>query len=337
MTSTIKAQYTPSADRKEYICLRCGAEWTELEVLSLYSDEGFECQHCGALLERTEDVKGSEGIDRTGHEKNSKLMAQLDRMLKLLKQIDSVDIPQYDFETAWDHKIDVVRNQHTHQTRPSLAAPSTKQAAVRGNTRTDASAIEISLTSSAEKSAAEQAAEAARKAALEKQNALPIWHTHSTISTAPGNVTRLKAEAIVDIKTDNFKDEEEQKSNLDALGDIASYYAEIARKKELEADEEASSAEEDDDDDENEFEDVGVSETGTPAVVSSSSLAAASPHITGIKRELESQSSSSVSQTAAATPATPPDDSPAVKKIKVYHDAKKEEESDEDDEVFENV
>jgi transcription initiation factor TFIIE subunit alpha len=337
LTSTIKAQYTPSADRKEYICLRCGAEWTELDVLSLYSDEGFECQHCGAVLERTEDVKGSDGIDRTGHEKNSKLMAQLDRMLKLLKQIDSVDIPQYDFETAWDHKIDVVRNQHTHQTRPSLAAPSAKQAAVRGNTRTDASAIEISLTSSAEKSAAEQTAEATRKAALEKQNALPVWHTHSTISTAPGSANRLKSEAIVDIKAESFKDEEEQKSDLDAFDDIATYYAEIARKKELEADEEASSAEEEDDDEENEFEDVGVSGTGTPAVVSTSGMAAVSPPITGVKRGLESQSSSSVSQTAAATPATPPDDGPATKKPKVCHDPKKDEESDEDDEVFENV
>jgi transcription initiation factor TFIIE subunit alpha len=232
--------------------LRCNAEWTELDVLSLYSEEGFVCQQCGAILIGAEDVKGTEGIDRTGHEKNSKLMAQLDKILKLLKQIDSSEIPPNDFDTAWDHKVDVIRNQHINPTRPTLATPSAKQAAVRGNTRTDATAIEVSLTSSAEKSAAEQAEEAARKAAFEKQNALPAWHTHSTVSTAAGNVGHIKTEADADVKPDTK--EEEQKPNLEALDDIAAYYAEMAREKELEWEEDASSAEEEEEENENDWE-----------------------------------------------------------------------------------
>lgn len=345
LTSTIKAQYTPSEDRKEYICLRCGAEWTELDVLSLYSDEGFECQSCGAILERTEDVKGKEGIDRTGHETNSRLMAQLDDMLKLLKQIDSTDIPLNDFETAWDHKVDVIRNQDTNPTRPAIAAATNRQTAVRGNTRTDATAIEVSLTSSAEKSAAEQAAATARKAALEKQNALPVWHTHSTVSTTAGNVNHIKSEANLDIKPE-IKDEEEQKQDLDALDDIAAYYAEIARAKA----EEASSPEEDSDEGEDEFEDVGGisgsgSTMGTPTPMMSGGIGPTSapsvpPPIAGIKRDLDSESSSSAPHTAAATPATPAEeDGPAAKKIKAEEAEIKEEEedSDEDDEEFEDV
>lgn len=343
LTSTIKAQYTPSEERKEYICLRCGEEWTELDVLSLYNEEGFECQSCGAILERTEDVKGTDGIDRTGHEKNSKLMAQLDGMLKLLKQIDATEIPPNDFETAWDHKVDVVRNQQTHPSRPAVAVTSSKQEAVRGNTRTDANAIEVSLTSSAEKSAAEQAAEQARKAALEKQNALPVWHTHSTVSTTAGNVNPIKTETTVDVKPE-IKEEEEQKPDLDALDDIAAYYAEIARNKA----EEASSAEEESDE-EDEFEDVGGisgngSAVGTPAMVTggagptSAPAVTPSPSVAGVKRELESESSSSAPQTAAATPATPADDGPVAKKVKTEEiEIKKEEESDEDDEEFEDV
>ncbi|KKA19000.1 Transcription factor TFIIE complex alpha subunit [Rasamsonia emersonii CBS 393.64] len=344
LTSTIKAQYTPSEERKEYICLRCGEEWTELDVLSLYNEEGFECQSCGAILERTEDVKGTDGIDRTGHEKNSRLMAQLDGMLKLLKQIDATEIPPNDFETAWDHKVDVVRNQQTHPSRPAVAVATNKQEAVRGNTRTDANAIEVSLTSSAEKSAAEQAAEQARKAALEKQNALPVWHTHSTVSTTAGNVNPIKTETNVDVKPE-IKEEEEQKPDLDALDDIAAYYAEIARKKA----EEASSAEEESDEEEDEFEDVGGisgngSAVGTPAMTTggagptSAPAVAPSPSVAGVKRELESESSSSAPQTAAATPATPADDGPVAKKVKTEEvEIKKEEESDEDDEEFEDV
>ncbi|KKK17780.1 hypothetical protein P175DRAFT_0503377 [Aspergillus ochraceoroseus IBT 24754] len=337
LTSTIKAQYTPSEERKEYICLRCGAEWTELDVLSLYSDEGFECQNCGAILERTEDVKGSEGIDRTGHEKNSKLMAQLDTMLKLLKQIDSVEVPPNDFDTAWDHKIDVIRNQHTNPTRAAIVVPSKKQEAVRGNLKTDAGALEISLTSSAEKSAAEQAEEAARKAALEKQNALPVWHTHSTVSTTAGGLNIVKAESNINVKPE-IKDED-QKPNLDALDDkVAAYYAEMEREKALQAQEDASSADEDSDEFDEEFEDVGAvsaSDTASPTLGAGPTSAPTSVP-TGIKREFDTDSGSSAPQTAVGTPSTAADDGPAMKRIKTEPEVKKEE-SDEDDEEFEDV
>ncbi|OJJ01458.1 hypothetical protein ASPVEDRAFT_41036 [Aspergillus versicolor CBS 583.65] len=335
LTSTIKLQYTPSQERKEYICLRCGTEWTELDVLSLYSDEGFECQNCGAILERTEDVKGSEGIDRTGHEKNSKLMAQLDGMLKLLKQIDSVEIPPNDFDTAWDHKIDVIRNQHTNPTRAAIVVPSKKQEAVRGNLKTDAGALEISLTSTEEKSAAEQKEEAARKAALEKQNALPVWHTHSTVSTGAGNAGAIKSENDVKVKPE-LKEEEDQKPNLVDLDDkVAAYYAEMEREKALQAQEDASSAE-DDSDEFDEFEDVGgvsASDTASPAVGGTSAPTSAPA---GIKRELDTDSGTSAPQTTTGTPSTPADEGPAAKKIKTEPEIKKEE-SDEDDEEFEDV
>ncbi|KAL4789952.1 TFIIE alpha subunit-domain-containing protein [Aspergillus venezuelensis] len=334
LTSTIKLQYTPSQERKEYICLRCGSEWTELDVLSLYSEEGFECQNCGAILERTEDVKGSEGIDRTGHEKNSKLMAQLDGMLKLLKQIDSVEIPPNDFDTAWDHKVDVVRNQHTNPTRAAIVVPSKKQEAVRGNLKTDAGALEISLTSTEEKSAAEQKEEIARKAALEKQNALPVWHTHSTVSTNAGNVGGVKTEDV-SIKPE-LKEEEDQKPNLVDLDDkVAAYYAEMEREKALQAQEDASSAE-DDSDEFDEFEDVGgvsASDTASPAVGGASAPTSA-PSV-GIKRELDTDSGTSAPGTATGTPSTPADE-PSAKKIKTEPEIKKEE-SDEDDEEFEDV
>ncbi|PYI30511.1 hypothetical protein BP00DRAFT_372791 [Aspergillus indologenus CBS 114.80] len=369
LTSTIKAQYTPSEERKEYVCLRCGAEWTELDVLSLYSEEGFECQNCGAILERTEDVKGTEGIDRTGHEKNSKLMNQLDPMLKLLKQIDSVEVPPNDFDTAWDHKVDVVRNQQTNPTRASVVVPSKHgPESVRGNTKTDATALEISLTSSEEKSAAEQAAEAARKAAVEKQNALPVWHTHSTVSTAAGSVPLVKAEnEDGDIKPIIKDEDEDRKPDVDGLDDkVAAYYAEMEREKALQAQQDASSEEDDDDEDDDEFdeefEDVGgvsASETtsaASPAVAggaggagsvgpTSAPKSSTTATTAGIKRELDTDSSfasASATQTSVASPAT--DDGggggggPAAKKVKVEPDIKKEEsDEDEDDEEFEDV
>jgi transcription initiation factor TFIIE subunit alpha len=355
LTSTIKAQYTPSEERKEYICLRCGTEWTELDVLSLVSEEGFECQNCGAILERTEDVKGVEGIDRTGHEKNSKLMAQLDKMLKLLKQIDSVEIPPNDFDTAWDHKVEVPRNQHTHPIRQAISVPTKTQDVTRTTVKTDAAQLEIALTSSEEKSAAEQAEEAARKAAVEKQNALPVWHTHSTVNAINAGASQVKNEAGMPVKSE--LGDEDQKPDPDALDDkVAAYYAEMEREKALQAEEDASSAEEDSDEFDEEFEDVGVSGPSGPATPATgagpTSVPTPSSGIAGVKRELETASSAAPS--SIGTPTTPADDGPAMKRIKsesgtdepaikpdpdvkAEPEVKKEEESDEDEEEFEDV
>lgn len=367
LTSTIKAQYTPSEDRKEYVCLRCGTEWTELDVLSLVSDDGFVCQNCGAILQSTEEVKGEEGVDRSGHEKNSKLMAQLDKMLNLLKQIDSVEIPANDFDSAWDHKIDIARNQHTHPVRATVATHPAKQEAVRGgNAKVDTSALEISLTSTEEKTAVEQAEESTRKAELEKQNALPVWHTHSTVSTNAGNVSNVKPDPEpgaggVQVKPEvKEEDEEEKKPAIDALDDrVAAYYAEMAKERALEAEQDASSADEDDSDDfDEEFEDVrgpSASDSATPAAGAAAAAPpttkpAAGPSAPGIKRELDSDSpSTSAPQTTApASPSTPADEGPAAKKVKVDNEAGagikrepepevKKEESDEDEEEFEDV
>lgn len=323
-------------------------------MLSLVSEEGFECQNCGAILERTEDVKGVEGIDRTGHEKNSKLMAQLDKMLKLLKQIDSVEIPPNDFDTAWDHKKEVPRNQQTHPTRPAISIPAKTQDVVRSTTKTDSTALEISLTSSEEKSAAEQAEEAARKAAVEKQNTLPVWHTQSTVNANAPGIAQVKTEAGLPVKPE---EDEDQKPSTDALDDkVAAYYAEMEREKALQAQQDASSPDEDSDDEfDEEFEDVGVSGPsgpGTPATAAGpTSAPTPSSGLAGVKRELDM--SSSAGPSSVGTPSTPADDGPALKKVKVEPsieepaikpdpDAKteaeaKEEESDEDEEEFEDV
>ncbi|KAJ5088052.1 hypothetical protein N7456_011668 [Penicillium angulare] len=359
LTSKIKAQYTPSEERKEYICTRCKSEWTELDVLSLVSEEGFECQYCGNILDRTEDVKGVDGTERTGHEKNSKLMAQLDKMLKLLKQIDSVEIPANDFETAWDHKVDIARNQQTHPVRAAIPVPPKTQDVIRGTVKTDSAALEISLTSSEEKSAAEQADEAARKAAVEKQNALPVWHTHSTVNNTANNV-QVKSEGGVPVKAE--LGDEDQKPSLDALDDkVAAYYAEMEREKALQAREDASSEDEDSDDFDEEFEDVGVSGASGPATPATAagptSVPTPSSVVAGVKREHDTASSGAPS--SVGTPSTPADDGPATKKVKTEPDATTEpaikpdpdakpvqdikppvetkEESDEDEEEFEDV
>ncbi|EFQ99167.1 transcription initiation factor IIE subunit alpha [Nannizzia gypsea CBS 118893] len=366
LTSSIKAQYTPNQERKEFICQRCSAEWTQLEVLGSVGPGGFECLRCNATLSPVDEVEGA-AADRSGHEKNSKLMAQLDSILNLLIQIDSTEIPPNDFDTAWEHKVDVIRNQHTNPTKVAIAVNKKGSSAVKGVNKTDASALEVSLSSSAERNAEEQAQKEARKAALEKQNALPVWHTHSTVSTEASNLptvkvepngaastTTLAADATTEDSKVGIKDEDEEKKDMDDT--IATYYAEMAREKELEA---AESSDDEDEDDE-EFEDVSatpdagaqsdsatVTANGTPTVNGSGAGSAngtTAASGSSLKRELDSESGTSGPNTNAGTPITPAEeDGPAAKKVKMETETepvvKKEEDvgSDEDEEEFEDV
>ncbi|KAI5284940.1 General transcription factor IIE subunit 1 [Ascosphaera acerosa] len=186
LTSEVKAQFTPQVEKKEYICRRCRAEYTQLEVLGKVGPEGFVCDRCGHPLDRTDEVEGAL-VDRTGHEKNSKLMSQLDGILKLLKRIDSVPIPANDFDFAWEHRVDVARpgpagGKDAVKLRAPIIVMKKGQAGVRGTSTTDASSVEVNLFSNAEKGAAELAESERRKAELEKQNALPSWITTSAVA-----------------------------------------------------------------------------------------------------------------------------------------------------------
>ena len=251
----VKDQYRSSEEKKAYRCPRCRAEWTPFEVLDSSGPNGFLCHRCGALLQQNENAAGNPH----GHEESSKLMTQLDKLVKLLKQIDSEDIPQNDFETAISHAVPIERNEYINPSRQHLSMPiSSAPAAVKGITRTEATQIEVKLTTGSELSAAEQAEETERKEALAKSNVLPIWHTTSTVT---GELTISKA-SLKDVRahpsgTEATKFEESDNKDGIVLNDeLEAYYAQMAEERQKEAQEDAEP--DDTDDDEGEFEDVGV-------------------------------------------------------------------------------
>lgn len=80
--------------------------------------------------------------------------------------------------------------------------------------------VEVSITATNEKSAAELAAEREKKSAQAEQNALPVWHTNSTVS---GDLTRIgtkEAAARAARDFDGFKPGaiEEKKAADDTAG-----------------------------------------------------------------------------------------------------------------------
>ena len=326
--------YKPSEEKKDYFCPQCKAQWTQLEVLDKVGPMGFECHRCGGPLEREELRAG----DATGHEKQSRLMSQLEGLLGMLQQVDSEDIPNNDFETAIALSVPVPREQGTGPPKTTVVdGANGPPTAVKGMAQTTIAPLDVSVTAGADKTAAEQAAEAQRKADIAAQNVLPAWHTHSTV-TGEITVGEQKASEAQSNGNDLVKDEEEKKAGSNVLNDeLTAYYAQMAQEKEKEAREDRE-ADASSGDEEDEFEDVGLapSNADTPA----SSFA-------GEPKAKDSESGSSGVATGTSTPAEsgmlPDGDfARASKKVKFEENGvestKTAKDSDEDDDIeFEDV
>ena len=253
-------------------------------------------------------------------------MSQLDGLLKMLQQIDSEDIPNNDFDTAFALAVPIPRDetinpsQHYRPFGPATGPPT----AVKGDVHVAAAPLDVSVTTNSERTAAEKAADAQRKADIAAQNVLPVWHTNSTVTGERMVVDRKDSEQLVN-GSSLLKDEEEDKKDSNVLNDeLAAYYAQLAKEKELEAREDREADESSgDDDDEGDFEDVGIgaSAVGTPSS-SMSADANGTPGrpLNGSARHKASESSSSV-PTNTSTPAdsglaAEEEDAPAAKKVK---------------------
>ena len=325
LTQRVKDMFKPSEERKDYYCLRCKAEYTTLEVLDSVGPIGFLCHRCGFNLEERDDRNAGTAA---GHEKQSKLASQLERLLKLLQQIDSEDIPSNDFEAAFAIAVPVQKNELINPTRntepikPGRGPP----AAVKGMNANNLVPLEVSLTTSSEKTAAEQAAEARQKAEVAAQNAMPIWHTKSTVT---GESTALGLKHAELVKVDDSAatvqvQQREQKEN-DVLNDeLAEYYNQLLQEKANEAqqalNEDQSSSDEDEEEDE--FEDVSIQPSAIATPSSTLSNAANELKNGGSMQPSRKRGSESISgdhgSNVSSNPAVAPADGeiPAAKRLK---------------------
>lgn len=327
LTQKVKDMYKPSEEKKDFLCPRCKAQWTEMEVLDNVGPVGFKCHRCDGLLEREPDAG-----DSTGHAKQSKLMSQLEGLLKMLQQVDSEDIPNNDFDTAFSLAVPVQRDMNVNpvQQRMPTNAPKPPPAAVKGMMpQLIAAQLDVSVTTGSERTTAEQAAEAQRKANITAQNALPVWHTTSTV-TGESTVAGKKDGEQQTNGGALLKEEEDERKVSTANEQLEAYYAEIAREREKEAREHEAASEEDDEDEEDEgdFEDVlGASRNGTPTSSVSETPKGSQPsQPNGSLKRKGSESGSSAPATNTSTPAASSrqamddggggDSPPAAKKVK---------------------
>ncbi|KAL8760018.1 MAG: hypothetical protein Q9184_003453 [Pyrenodesmia sp. 2 TL-2023] len=333
LTTRVKQMFKPSEEKKDYRCPRCKAQWTQLEVLDSCGPTGFLCHRCGGPLEREVATAG----DATGSEKQVKLAAQLERVLKLLQDIDNATIPKNDFETALSLQIPVQRNKDVNPIRSTVPFETGRgpPAAVKGVNKSIVQDLTVDLTSSAEMTAAERFAEETRKVSIAAQNVLPVWHTASTVTGGAPTSTKSNPSVKCDLSLDvegpssysklERAGEDEKISALAVAGEadeLAAYYARMAHEQEKEEREDREAEQSSGDEHEEGFEDVNMGPTPSspqPNTETEEDICLKPPPSSAaLGNDPVSDSGSSAPPSIASTPGLAPKNiGPASKRLKV--------------------
>ena len=266
-------------------------------------------------------------------------MSQLEPLLKLLKEIDSNDIPNNDFESAFAVMVPVQRNEFINPIRATEPVPSRgPPAAVKGVTQTKVIPLEISVTTGSERTTADQAAEAQRKADLAAQNALPVWHTKSTVTGEGADGGKGTERKGANGGAAEILKREEDEKNEGALftNELDAYYRQLQQEKEKEAREDRESDESGSGEDDEDFEDIGIgpsvdaSQPSTP-VINNEIKAELTESAAAASKKRGSESGSSLPGTNISTPVSSggaPDDGeetgPAAKRAKIAEESQEE-------------
>ncbi|KAI1469979.1 uncharacterized protein F4812DRAFT_308850 [Daldinia caldariorum] len=270
----VQGEATPQQEKKEYFCPLCKAEWTMLDVVDNNDPvRGFLCHRCNTVLIFDPDREAG------GHELSTRLNSQIKFIIEVLPKLDAVTIPDVDFETLLSQAAPVFRDE-ANKIAPSVVAESlAKPTAVRGMANTGPQSIAISITDTDGPTDAEKEAERARKEEVAQMNALPEWHTRSTVSGLSfggANSTLAVKDDTSDKKPDELVgDASHDKAMEELFKSLQKSRDEEARRKaEQEAEEEDEDVEESEDE---EFVEISanVSSTGDKRPASSGPTSAA--------------------------------------------------------------
>lgn len=239
IVNNLKLEMSTLSNPQGYICPRCGKKINQLDAISLLSIDRTEfiCDTCDGVL--IEDDSSIQASLRQG--KLEKLMFQLDPIISYLKKIDESVVQDNNFEMALVKSIPAQANLEDLY---SLKMPTKKTTSPQESQAT----LHVSITANDQNLEKEQQEKELRRLKLE-QNALPSWHSASTVGTT-NEIEEEKEENVIDVKPEIV--ETKEKEGQDAL---AAYYAQLAEMEAQEA-EKAQADDDEDEDDDDEFDDI---------------------------------------------------------------------------------
>lgn len=257
IVAIIKDEMSLYGNPHGYLCLRCGRKVLQLDAISLLSDDksSFICDNCGLPLVEDDSLQQAS----IKQERLEQLMLQVDPIIGYLKKIDNSDIEDNNFEIALTKAIPAqlsaigaysVSNRVTGKSKAQMSQ-SLQNAASKAN-----ATLHVSITASDENYEREQQEKEQRRQKLE-QNALPSWHSSSTVGQNSSFVDDVKQEQP-EVKSEDSSAavtpapqsllSESEKKEREAQDVLAAYYADLAEREAEEDDE--------DEDDFDDFEDV---------------------------------------------------------------------------------
>ncbi|WLF76700.1 hypothetical protein PVL30_000404 [Lodderomyces elongisporus] len=182
LVNSLKEEMSNYGNPQGYMCPRCGKKISQLDAISLLSEDKteFVCDVCSGVL--IEDDSSQQAIAK--QEKLEDLMSQIDPIIKYLKIIDEIQykIQDNDFESSLLQAIpaqSASTAQYTLSNRVSSKSRSYAQSLQNATARSQAT-LHVSITANDENYEREQLEKERRRQKLE-QNALPSWHTASTV------------------------------------------------------------------------------------------------------------------------------------------------------------
>jgi transcription initiation factor TFIIE subunit alpha len=268
---TSKLTKENAADVGGYVCPRCGRRYSTFDAAALLSADGmnFICLDCGSLVQEEKDTNTNENGKEKA--KYTRLLSQIDPIVQAMKAVDTIHVPENTFAIALANAIPPFEDAESSADYPSLALNHSSLS--KSDLTTTAAAgltFQIDFSNAQDGPTAD---EVAKRTAQQAQNALPVWHTESTIS---GELTHAGARQI-DVQPEyrpslsGLQDEDEKTKKQIKMGDmdagnqdeIAAYYA-AARKNARDN----AAADADFSEDDGQWEDSGIGGEATPGVSS---------------------------------------------------------------------
>lgn len=181
IVSTIKQEMSHYGNPQGYVCPVCGKKVSQLDAISLLSDDktNFVCDTCNGIL--VEDDSNQQASIRQA--KLEKLMIQVDPIITYLKKIDDSYIEDNTFESSLMKSIPAQSSStasYSVSNKVSSRSRSNMSSSLQNAAQKSQATLHVSITANDENYEREQQEKERRRQKLE-QNALPSWHSSSTV------------------------------------------------------------------------------------------------------------------------------------------------------------
>ncbi|KAH8556348.1 hypothetical protein BGW37DRAFT_417077 [Umbelopsis sp. PMI_123] len=208
MQTSVRDTLRTESENKGYVCPNCQRTYPALEAVGLISttDGLFHCEDCDNVLEENDNAENV----KYSQEVLARLREQCLPIISLLKQTDSLVIPARSVFSGMDGTGNIKAN----------GDDSGHELAIAQDTGAGQGEIIVDLQMDNEAARRAKISESNKK---RQQNALPVWHQQSTIST-PLKGTGDRENAPDDSDSDE-EDQFEAVDNEEYDQDRADYYA----------------------------------------------------------------------------------------------------------------